>query len=114
MNDKTKPNDESNEVEALRRENEALRRRLAEFEAIEAARPDRDLLSLQDRMQLLDAVVDNSPSIIFVKAPDGKYLLVNRQTAAGYRLAREKLIGRYDADFFPPEAVDAMQVKDRE
>ena len=114
MSDPVNPSDQANEVETLRRENEVLRKRLAEFEAVDADRPDRDLLTLRERMQLLDAVVDNSPSIIFIKAVDGKYLLVNRQTTDLYRLAREKLLGRYDGDFFSPEAVAAMQVKDRE
>jgi rsbT co-antagonist protein RsbR len=102
------------DVAALRRENDELRRRIAELEAAQAlhAGEHQKLSALNDHAHLLHAVLDNSPSIIFVKALDGKYLLVNRQTATLYRRMREELLGRYDADFFPPEAVRAMREKD--
>jgi len=90
------------ELEALRRENAALRARIDELE------------STSKQVRLLSAVVDNSPSVIFVKDPEGRYILVNRMTSQFYHVPKDAIIGHTDDDFFTPEAVAAMRVKDRE
>lgn len=112
MND-AKVADPSVDVEELRRENEAFRQRIADLEAAQTQRLE-ELSILRDRLQLIEAVLDNSPSVIFVKALDGRYLLVNQRMATLYGRPREELVGRYDADFFPADVAEAMQVKDRE
>jgi PAS domain S-box-containing protein len=106
----------NDDVAALRRENDELRRRIAELEAAQAlhAGEHEKLRALNERAHLLQAVLDYSPSVVFVKALDGQYLLVNRKTATLYARTQDELLGRYDADFFPPEAVRAMREKDNE
>jgi PAS domain S-box-containing protein len=81
-------------------------------------------LELEDRVQertaevkrtgdLLNAVVENLPDMILLKEPSGdgfRYVLVN---AAGERLIgrdRSEIIGRTEADLFPP--AEAKQVRE--
>jgi two-component system, sensor histidine kinase len=52
----------------------------------------------------LDAVVESVPAMLVVKnGRDGRFVLVNRTGEALLGVPREELIGRSDADFFPPE-----------
>ena len=43
---------------------------------------------MQDSQQLLQAIVDNSQAVLYVKDLDGRYLLVNRRFEEIFRLAR--------------------------
>jgi len=63
----------------------------------------------------LDQVVENIPDMIFIK--DAKDLRFVRFNRAGERLlgiSREKLIGKSDHDFFPPDEADFFIKKDRQ
>ncbi|MDG2528306.1 PAS domain-containing sensor histidine kinase [Caulobacter endophyticus] len=52
----------------------------------------------------LDAVVESVPAMLVVKnGRDGRFVLVNRTGEELLGVPREDLIGRCDADFFPPE-----------
>jgi len=52
----------------------------------------------------LDAVVESVPAMLVVKnGRDGRFVLVNRTGEELLGVPREDLIGRSDADFFPPE-----------
>lgn len=113
MTESTKMNDESVDVDALRRENKALRQRIAELEASHA-RQRVELLKISERSHLLDAVIQNSPSVIFVKTVDGVYSLVNEHVANLYQTTRENLVGMKDSDYFPAEDAQAMREKDNE
>ena len=44
--------------------------------------------------RLLDAILNTSGDLIFVVAPDGKYLYVSASAARGLGLPREQIIGR--------------------
>jgi len=115
------------EIAALRSENTALRAQIVALEGalldvrVDAPRPVGPTLRAavieradQERRRLLHAVIDHSPSVIFVKDPDGRYLLVNRRAEAQYKKQRKEILGRTDDTFFPPEAVQTMREKDAE
>ncbi|PVM93858.1 ATP-binding protein [Caulobacter endophyticus] len=52
----------------------------------------------------LDAVVESVPAMLVVKnGRDGRFVLVNRTGEELLGVPREDLLGRNDADFFPPE-----------
>jgi PAS domain S-box-containing protein len=86
--------------EALARENEERRR--AE---VEAGR-ERDLLH---------ALMDNIPDLIYFKDPDGRYTRINRAHAAALGLTDpEQAAGRSDADFFAPEYAQAAHDDERQ
>ncbi len=63
----------------------------------------------------LDAVVENIPSMIFVKdAQSLRYARINRAEEQLLGIPRNKLIGNTDHDFFPAEQARAFNAKDRE
>ncbi|MRG98333.1 PAS domain-containing protein [Polyangium spumosum] len=115
------------EIAALRKENAALKAQVIALEGAlvdgrnEAPRPMAPTMRAAviervelERRRLLNAVIDHSPSIVFVKDPDGRYLLVNRQAEHRYGKTRNQLLGRTDGEFFPPDAVRVMREKDAE
>ncbi len=51
----------------------------------------------------LAAILDGSPSAIFVKDPEGRYTLVNRRLEECFQVKREQILGRTDKDLFPLE-----------
>ncbi len=51
----------------------------------------------------LAAILDGSPSAIFVKDPDGRYTLVNRRFEECFQVNREQVLGKTDRELFPPD-----------
>lgn len=63
----------------------------------------------------LDLVVDNIPDMIFVKdAEDLAFVRFNRAGETLLGLSRDKLIGKTDFAFFPPDQAKAFIEKDRQ
>ncbi|MEW6544324.1 MAG: PAS domain-containing protein [Nitrospirota bacterium] len=61
----------------------------------------------------LEAILDNSPTMIFLKDPEGRYLLSNRQFEKITHRPSEAILGRTDEDIFPPEQAAAFRANDR-
>lgn len=61
----------------------------------------------------LEALIENTPAIVFMKDPDGRYVLVNRHFAQTFNLRREDLVGKTAGDIFPPDIADALRASDR-
>lgn len=68
--------------------------------------------ALRESQQLLQAIVDNSPAVIYVKDLAGRYILVNRRFEDIFHLSRDGVIGRTDHDLFAKEAADAFRAMD--
>ncbi|MET3667246.1 PAS domain-containing protein [Caulobacter sp. 1776] len=62
--------------------------------------------------RLLEAVVENSPAVIYVKDLQGRYLMVNRRYAEIFHVDGKAMIGRSDHDIFPVEVADAFRAVD--
>ena len=60
----------------------------------------------------LAAILDGSPSVIFVKDPDGRYTLVNRRFEGSFRMNREQVLGKTDMDLFPKETAQMLREHD--
>ena len=60
----------------------------------------------------LRAVLDNTTAAIFLKDPDGRYLLVNRAFERLHGKPASNLIGRPDREVLSPEVADRMRVDD--
>jgi rsbT co-antagonist protein RsbR len=95
----------SDDPEALRAEIAALRAHIAELSKREN--------ELQQSERLLQTVVDNSATVIFIKDKNGRHLLVNRRYEELYHLPRGALLGKYDYEFFPRELADELRENDR-
>jgi PAS domain S-box-containing protein len=71
--------------------------------------------SMAELNAFLDAVVENMPSMVFVKrASDLHFVRINRAEEAMLGLPREQVLGKSDHDLFPREQADAFTAKDRE
>jgi PAS domain S-box-containing protein len=60
----------------------------------------------------LRAVLDNTPSAIFLKDTEGHYLLVNRAFEKLHGKPAAELIGRLDRDVLRPEVAERMRMDD--
>jgi len=108
--------------DAVRRLNDELEQRVAErtrqLEAInetmvqEAGERRRVEQKSRENEKLLQAIIDNSLAVIYVKDLQGRYLLVNRRFIEIFHLGEETVIGRTDHDFFKKEAADAFRAMD--
>ncbi|WP_052808234.1 bifunctional diguanylate cyclase/phosphodiesterase [Methyloterricola oryzae] len=61
----------------------------------------------------LRAIVDNAPLTIFMKDPEGRYLLINRNYQEAFHIAEQQLLGKLDRDLFPETFADAFARNDR-
>ena len=68
--------------------------------------------SLRDSQQLLQAIVDNSQAVVYVKDLRGRYLLVNRRYEEIFRRGRDAILGQTDHDLFAKEAADTFRDMD--
>ena len=63
--------------------------------------------------QLLDAVANSSSDAIFAKDLDGKYLLLNKETARLIGWTVEDAVGHDDQALFPPQQALLLAANDR-
>lgn len=63
---------------------------------------------LRNKEQLLNAIINNTSSAIFVKDTFGNYILVNKKFAADFGLEPESMIGKNAYDIFPKETADQL------
>ncbi len=67
---------------------------------------------LAESRQLLESIIENSPSYIFVKDLEGHYLLMNEPLIRQFGLERNQILGKTDAEIFPPELADKFRKDD--
>ena len=77
----------------------------------ESVRSARDTVAGSETQ--LQAILDNTTSIIALKDTEGRYLLVNNQFEKVFDLARDDVIGQTDHDLFPGYLADAFRAADR-
>ncbi|HMS84737.1 MAG TPA: PAS domain S-box protein [Nitrospira sp.] len=70
--------------------------------------------ALQEQEALLRSVIDTAPDIIFMKDLDGHYRFVNSAFAQTLGTLPEDIIGKTDAELFPPEVADRWIAGDRD
>ncbi len=68
---------------------------------------------LRESRELLQAVLDNSPAVVYIKDMNGQYLLVNRRFEQLFQRDRHELIGLTDPHLFSPELAAAYNANDR-
>jgi len=82
--------------------------------ARERARRNQTESALRRNDRLLDAIVDNTSSVISVKDRDGRYLMVNRRFEQIAGRTAEEIIGRTDQQLFPQAIAARLRVNDAE
>jgi PAS domain S-box-containing protein len=68
---------------------------------------------LNENRKLLRDVLDAIPDLIWMKGPDGVYLLSNQQFASHVNKPNEAIRGKRDCDLFPPDQADSFRINDR-
>jgi PAS domain S-box-containing protein len=77
--------------------------------ALDRQRKDDALRVSEERM---DAILSNSPLMVFVKDRAGRYLFTNRMFEQRFRLSHRQAIGQTDAELFVPDQAAAFQAND--
>jgi rsbT co-antagonist protein RsbR len=72
-----------------------------------------DLKTLRQSQHLLNAVLENSPSMISVTDSLGRYILVNRRVEQLLARPRAEILGRTYAELVPPERAEEIMERDR-
>ncbi|MCW5981620.1 MAG: PAS domain S-box protein [Bryobacteraceae bacterium] len=78
--------------------------------ATERKRAERARLDSEQRLQ---AILDNSATIIFLKDVQGRYLLVNRRFEELFHVSKEEVVGLTDYDLFAAEIADHFRANDQ-
>jgi PAS domain S-box-containing protein len=68
--------------------------------------------SLRENQALLQAIVDNSSAVIYVKDPAGRHLLVNTLYESVFQ-PKAEILGKTNSEIFPPEIALALTKNDR-
>ncbi len=98
----------------------ALLGRIAELEAALAqaerrwAEAEAQQRRLDESRARLQAILDRTPTVLYLKDIEGRYQLVNRRFEQLFHAEQAALLGRTDFDLFPREAADAFRRNDLE
>jgi PAS domain S-box-containing protein len=68
--------------------------------------------ALRESGERVQAIIDNTPAVIYVKDAEGRYTLVNRSFELLFGIERERAAGRSDEELFPAELAEAMRAND--
>lgn len=71
---------------------------------------ERERLITQARLQ---AIMDNTPAVVFLKDIDGKYLVVNRRFEELLGVEPGSMLGKADSDFFPKDYAERFRYRDQ-
>jgi PAS domain S-box-containing protein len=69
----------------------------------------RELAESEERFE---AFMDNSPAVVFMKDPDGRYVHVNRTFERAFGRPREEVAGRTDRELWTAEVAAALEAAD--
>ena len=69
--------------------------------------------TVSNKESQLQAVLDHSPNLVFVKDPAGRYLFVNRRFEDVFHLTRERILHKTDDELFPPPQAATFRTNDR-
>lgn len=69
---------------------------------------------LEENKQLLQSIIDNTSSPIFIKKLNGEYLLINKNFGELFGTTNEQIIGKTDYDFLPRDIAEMYRNSDLE
>ncbi len=68
--------------------------------------------ALRESKGRLEAILNNSPTLIFLKDLEGRYLLVNQEFEHTFRLTSENIVGQTDAELFSAAQATEFRAND--
>ena len=69
---------------------------------------------LKENQAWLQSILDNSTSLMYIKDPNGRYIMVNLRFREMLQLGDTEIIGRTDHEFSDPDAADHYKLLDDE
>jgi PAS domain S-box-containing protein len=100
------------ENEALRRENLEIRSRLEALER-EIEEGKRRIATLQSSELMLQAFLDHTPAVMYVKDSEGRLILANKEVDSYFSAPRGGMLGKSDFDLFPQHVAEEVAIFDR-
>jgi two-component system, cell cycle sensor histidine kinase and response regulator CckA len=67
---------------------------------------------LKNSKNMLQSIIDNAASIIYVKDTQGNYILINKQYESLFHTNNDKIKSKTDYDIFPEEIADVLRKND--
>ena len=64
--------------------------------------------------QRLQAIIDNSATVIYLKDNDGRYILINKLYEDLFHITKQQIIGNTDYDLFPQTTADLVAENDQQ
>ena len=86
---------------------------IATHVALSTERKRAELVCRQSE-QRLQAILDNSGTVIFLKDLEGRYQLINRRYEEVFHVSNADIVGRTDYDIFPKELAERFRENDRQ
>ena len=68
--------------------------------------------ALRQSEQQLQAILDNSSAVIYLKEPWGSYILINSSFEKLFHVSKDLVVGKNDLDIFPKETAEALRAND--
>jgi len=68
--------------------------------------------TLRDSQEVYSSLVENLPQSVFRKDREGRFLFCNQRFCAGLGHSLGEIVGKTDADFFPPHLAEAYRQDD--
>lgn len=82
-----------------------LRQRIAELERSETQRKQMENILVQER-DLLQALIDNIPDLVYFKDDKNRFIRVNKARAEFSGTSPQNMLGKTDFDFFPEQEAE--------
>lgn len=70
-------------------------------------------IELRKSEKTLQAIMDQTPAVIYLKDPEGRYVYINRRYEQLFHLRRTSTVGHTDFDIFPRETAERFRENDR-
>ena len=68
--------------------------------------------ALRESQQRLQAILDNTSAVVYLKDIEGRFQLVNREFEKLFHMRQHEIVGRTDHEIFPAEFADAFRAND--
>lgn len=68
--------------------------------------------SLAASKNQLQAILDATPSVVYLKSVDWRYISINKRFEELFHITRERIVGKSDYDLFSPEMADQFRRND--
>ena len=72
----------------------------------------RKISDLEESEKQLQAILDNTTAVVYLKDMQGRYLLINRQYETLFQVSKAEICNKTDYDLFPSEIADKFRAND--